>query len=624
MIPAAPWTKHSMGRDLAFHLYLALCTLFSILNHGYVFDFQDQDLFLPFVLKWNDPTLFPNDFFLSLPDTRESVTWIAVAYLARAIPLKALLLCLYILFTYLGLFLIHRAASAYWGSESPAWIALFLWMQSYRVPGVSYSTYDGYFTTRTLGAVFILWALLYFFKQKFAGSSAILAAGSLIHLRSVAPLFAAFGVTHLVRKKFREFLLLGGLGCISALILYALSWNSHPALFSRYTGEWLTMVYTMVDFFPQRWVFNKWLDISIYAASFLGLCALGLSSKRDAPRARESMMVFLGLALAAVAGFIGGLFGIVIVLQLCLFRGLFVVMVLLAIMVAGFSAELLESPSRWAHLIGIAAPALWVADDWNARALAVILIAVYHLRSSLLRVGRRVRGSQTGVLSALVALLALILAWETGRMFFGWRWASICPSYPSVVMAFVIAISLFMAGVLFPRAKAVLFPASFMFWLMLSPSPFMRNGFDVEGSSDLERSAGLTNGDRVLIAALVRAKVPKDATVLVPAVWSSFRVECLRSPFMLAKDFGGSAYSEEYTKEFIQRMKYSKVTGADVKGRAVLDFTIPLDEGELLSLSERYRSIHLDYLLSRRTYNLPIAGRAGAYTLYVIRPGGGG
>jgi hypothetical protein len=101
----------SSQRPLIFHSTLVLCTVFSIFARGYGFGLEDQNLYLPFLFKWNSPGLFPHDYLLQMGYARESVSWLLLSLLARKIPVKALFLIIYVAANYMVLLLTHKTVT---------------------------------------------------------------------------------------------------------------------------------------------------------------------------------------------------------------------------------------------------------------------------------------------------------------------------------------------------------------------------------------------------------------------------------------------------------------------------------------------------------------------------------
>jgi len=83
---------------------------------------EDQNLYLPFLLKWNDPSLFPADLLLTQGFARESAVWALLAVLGRVVSLEAVFLGAYLAASYATLFFVHRLARAWWDDGAAAFV----------------------------------------------------------------------------------------------------------------------------------------------------------------------------------------------------------------------------------------------------------------------------------------------------------------------------------------------------------------------------------------------------------------------------------------------------------------------------------------------------------------------
>jgi hypothetical protein len=140
---------------------------------GYAYGKEDQNLNLPFILHWNNPSLFPHDHLLNLGSTRESLVWALVAWGARWISLPALLAALWFAASCLVLLFTFKTGIAWWKRAEAARLAVFLWMPAYVVPGVANTTFHDYFTTCILGTLLGLMALCFFLEGKNGRSAGV-------------------------------------------------------------------------------------------------------------------------------------------------------------------------------------------------------------------------------------------------------------------------------------------------------------------------------------------------------------------------------------------------------------------------------------------------------------------
>jgi hypothetical protein len=119
------------------------------------------------------------------------------------------------------------------------------------------------------------------------------------------------------------------------------------------------------------------------------------------------------------------------------------------------------------------------------------------------------------------------------------------------------------------------------------------------------------------MAETVTQCVPTDATVIVPPDFGDFRLRTLRSSFVTVEDMVPTEFSRRFAAEWASRARSVKA----IKSQdywVVDDVSLPLTEGEVISLAKKYEDINLEYIVTARRYNFPLMGGDGIYVLYKI------
>jgi hypothetical protein len=621
------------------HGALGLATAAAILCRGYYFAQEDQSLYLPFVLTWNDPSLFPSDILLHQGFAKLSGTWVGVSLLARVVDLETLCLLLYILASYLVLWLTYRTALTWWGDRPSAWLAVVLWIPAFRVPGVANDTFDNYFTHRLVGTIFgmvIVGAVLQ--HRKLAGGIGAF-LGGVGHLISVVPVTGGGALAALVRRRWALAAWLTGGLTLAVLSLLVLRGGVTGEW--RYTGPWReAVVLADSELFPHLWLSGFWPELATYGAAFFGLYAwrrcMGVARSAE----DDAFFMGVGLLLAAALGWLGSALFLVPIVQLCLFRGVLFLMWLLALYLAGVLAPLLQD-GRWPVVLAAA----WVVGSWLAGHVSLALLSipafVAAARWSQLRTwaAHRLRGVR-GVLALVLGLavviwggdlLFVLFAFDAGQ-WFRWKGAeffALAFALSFVLLRFMkprrfraplplaLSAALAMAVVLVP-------PQTLVAWVPLPSGAGFRAFYGSRiGLGLVKRAARVREStQRAAMADLVRESVPEDSTVLVPPDWQAFRVTALRSPYVTFKDGALSEFDRAYAQEWSRRLL--AVRGANrTQGRLVLDPAAELTDAEMLALGRREVGLHLDYAVTARECALPLVGSAGGLWLYRLPTGAG-
>ena len=621
------------GKPFFLYPFLGFCTLLSILARGYYYGASDQNLYFPFVLHWNDPSLFPHDALLALSYARESITWRCIAWASRYLNLPALILMIYILVSFLLLLVVYKTALAWWRDPKAAWIAVFLWMPTYLVPGVANNTFDSYFTTRILGTLFGVLAIYFFLGNKRLRTTAALFLGMLFHIISLLPVGFGIGLWALLKRRWRF-----AAGLVAALttasgLLFRLSFGAgfHHQMLAVYGGSWRHVV-RQVDsgLFPAGWQVNSWIGLGIYILLFYGIYLARRFTTGVTLQERKLLVLNSGIVLLSGAGLIGSLLHVAIIVQLCLFRGYLFLMYTLALLLAGVAAKLLERQSPAAKLGGLWIAASWASGDWTLQLLILpvllLLLNVAPLKAAALWTAKTRRRAFITLMAFVVACLGWQALWYYSVSLRLWY-----PDEGAFAKAAFITLLVFTLWrakpALWRRFHTALLPAAFALILLLSPSGMMIRLFHnsralrvIFGPAAAPRFAQCearekeTEGRR-RVAELVRRRVPRDAVVIVPPNWMDFRLLSLRSPFVTFKDSAPAEFNADYADEWTSRI--NAIHGYE-PGRKSRDARLNLSRAELLSLAARYRSINLDFVVTTVRYDLPELGRAGRYRLYRI------
>lgn len=637
--PMTRMTQGSSRRRLK-EFAIAQCALWmatgaAILCRGYYFGKEDQALYLPFLLKWNTPSLFPNDLLLRQGFPQLSGTWFGVSFLSRVLDLQTLCLLLYILASYLVLWLTYRTALAWWGDRSSAWLAVVLWIPTFHVPGVANDTFDDYFTHRLVGTIFgmaVIGAVLQH-RRRAGGISAFL--GGLGHLISLVPVVGGGVLATLARRRWISSLWLAGGLALAVLPLLLLRGGVSGDW--RYTGQWRELVMLAdSELFPHLWMRGYWPDLAVYVTAFFGLYAW--RKRRGVARSVEddAFWVGTGVVLAAAVGWLASALFWISLVQLCLFRGFLFLMWLLAIYLGGILAPLLQDV-RWpVVLAGAWAAGSWLSGHFTLAVLSVPIFAAVALWPRLRTwAALHLRGAR-GILS--LALSLAVILWGEDLMFylfgfnagewFHWKGAELFALTFAVLFSLLRLIRPNRFRAPFPLALSAAFamavalvpPQALVAWVPLPTSAGFRAFYGSRIGLGLVRGATRRRerAQRSAMAALVRESVPDDSSVLVPPDWQEFRVTALRSPYVIFKDGAPSEFDRAYAEGWFRRLvavHAVKKTG----GRLVLDRAAEITDAEMVALSRKEAGSHLDYAVTAKECDLPLLGRAGDLRLYRLQ-----
>jgi hypothetical protein len=614
------------------HLPILGWTTLAVLYRGYAYAVGDQNLYLPFVLHWNDPSIFPNDYLLWLKFPRESLTWVTVAWLARLMDLQTLLLALYLITSYLTIWAAFRLGVAWFNDRLKAWVLVMLWTPVYELPGSGQDTADPYFTARNLAYMLSMWALVALVRSRPAGVIASLCAGSLVHVISEIQIVAACGLLYLRERRIRWFLSLFGAmtGCVALLIWWSYRSPGGHDMWGFYDPAWYAVAARGARIlFPDCWGLSQWCHTAVAFGAYTAFAFHTRWHGRWSRADQMGLTLVISSVLLGLVSVWGAIFRMIFPVQLSLMRGHLFIVLMATMGLASVIGTLTEKGRLMSLICGASAAALWMSDNANAQwiSMVVAVIAVEFLEpaSPLQGVWQAVVRKRR--LWALVLVL-VVVGLSALDFYFGVLPELAWPRQPRWLGmgAFVVAVAI--GGLLFPsRWKRLRVPILFAAFIAMS---FMEPGrFAIESLGRLpalkwfyaySRSQSFLRyrytplpKARIKLAALVTKEVPPDATVIVPLGWENFRLMTGRSSFVTQEDMVPAEFQREYAMEW--RKRYTALYGANAMWE--LHTGSPaLGSEALLALAELYRPIRLEYLICDRIHPLPVVGQVGAWRLY--------
>ncbi len=619
------------------HLPLAAWTALALVYRGYAFAVGDQNLYLPFVLHWNDPTLFPHDYLFWLRFPRESFLWAAVAWLARYMDLKALMLWGNVAVSYLTLWAVFKLGLAWFEDRKAAWVAVLLWTPVYELPGSGQDTIDPYLTTRNIAYMLAMFGLAALIRSRTTKVVLSFCAATLIHLLSVAQAAGAAALLYLTEKAYKTLaaLVLGLVPCILLLLWWAGKAPGMHDMQGFYDSEWYAISSRgAACLFPECWTPRPWHHIFGYLLAYTGMAVYLRSRGRWGRAERAGFLLVLSTVLLGLVSVWGAFFRMVLPVQLSLMRGCLYLILVASLALVPLATGLLTE-RRWPFVVlGALSVGAWMSDNAlfqvAGAALAIAAAEVQEPRPAVLRFAGRVRAlGRPGLLGGVMAaLVSYALDYYFG-IFPNLAEPTAQVQSRTAVFGGVAAVGVFLLGRrLSTRALPAAIFIAFTAFCVVQPGRFAVETLGrtpgIGWFYKYSRSKAMLwyrytplPPARALMARAVEARVPRDATVIVPAGWDSFRLMTHRSSFVTLEDMIPAEFNRTYAMEWRSRFDALYGPGAYLRHEAFTGEP-SVDERALLDLRRRYRDLHLNYIVTTRTYDFPAIARAGGWLLYEL------
>ena len=166
------------------HLLFASSTIIVILLLGYYFGTYDQAIHLPFLKKYADPTLFPNDKFLDLRFRHYSYFWFFFIPFYKIGVLEISIFIIHILTTYLTFWALWNLSKTLFKSTLMSFLTIIVFLVPHiGLSGLTFIEFS--LLNRTFALPFILIAFNLYLRRKYVPAFFLLGLMYNIHVVSV-------------------------------------------------------------------------------------------------------------------------------------------------------------------------------------------------------------------------------------------------------------------------------------------------------------------------------------------------------------------------------------------------------------------------------------------------------
>src|SRR3989344_6791415 len=138
---------------LTHYLIILLASIVAIASHGYQFAASDQEIFIPYILKWKDPSLFPSDLLFNQPSANASLFYPVFGFLSRFADLQAIFFLSYLIFNFLFFLAIYSLSYVILKNRKLSYLALLPFFLPKFIGGTATFTFDIFFGYRLIGII---------------------------------------------------------------------------------------------------------------------------------------------------------------------------------------------------------------------------------------------------------------------------------------------------------------------------------------------------------------------------------------------------------------------------------------------------------------------------------------
>lgn len=240
-------------------LLIACLALISVFIHGYKFAYSDQEIFIPYLLKVSNSSLFPNDHLFDQISANTSLFYPIYGQILKFADIETLFFMSFLLFKFFFLLAIFRLAFVLLKDKNLAYLATTMFLLPKFIGGTATSTFDDFFGYRSIGVIFLIFYLSYLIEQKTTKSALFAIGGLIFHALSIIPNILLLPAL-LIRKRFsspKTTIVLLTIGTAAAAVASLI-------IFQKNDLWWSTIALRDGYVLPSTWTIRGWLSFALY------------------------------------------------------------------------------------------------------------------------------------------------------------------------------------------------------------------------------------------------------------------------------------------------------------------------------------------------------------------------
>lgn len=169
------------------YLLIFLISLAAFFMHGYQFAVSDQEIFIPYIYKYQDQSLFTNDQIFNQISAKASLFYPIFGTVTKFFDIQTVFFLSYLVFNFVFFIVLYKLAKLILNDDKKAFLSLFPFFLPKFIGGTATFTFDTFFGYRSFGVIFLILFLTYLLKGKYVNSAVFAFLGILFHPLSIIP-----------------------------------------------------------------------------------------------------------------------------------------------------------------------------------------------------------------------------------------------------------------------------------------------------------------------------------------------------------------------------------------------------------------------------------------------------
>jgi hypothetical protein len=272
--------------------YILFAVFTSLFINGYYFNYIDSNVYLAYLNKIEDPSLYVGDYLFNQGQSNYSLFNLLLVIIKKNFGLNYqwLFFLLFLLTSFLLYFSIYKLTYKISRSQPASILAVAFFLLPKWVASVGNFTHARFFAYRDLGFALAIFSLIFILEKKMILSFFLFICIMLVNPTVTPPLLIFW--FFMQTKKIKKILLLLVLfTLVPALIIYLVKTGNQIT-----DTKWFEIMQERAKYsFPLLWKYSGWLNLSFYL--FLLLISLFMTEKKVFGKYRYKIIFFIYLCL---------------------------------------------------------------------------------------------------------------------------------------------------------------------------------------------------------------------------------------------------------------------------------------------------------------------------------------
>ncbi|MBI3342077.1 hypothetical protein HY024_03055 [Candidatus Curtissbacteria bacterium] len=246
-------------------ILVSFISLVSTLIAGYNFAISDQQIFIPYILKFQDPSLFKEDSLFSQFSANASLFYQTFAFLTKYTDIQLIFFACFTIAKAILFIGIYYLSKSIFKNRNIALLSLLPFIIPKFIGGTATLTFDSFFGYRSIGQIFLVFYLLFIIKKRFVFSSLTGALCLFIHPLSIIPSLPLLPILIFKNSKNKiKDLLIFTVFTVTFVFFYQLTFKTDQNLFVH-SPKWLSIIRARDNYiFMSQWQLLGWLSLCMY------------------------------------------------------------------------------------------------------------------------------------------------------------------------------------------------------------------------------------------------------------------------------------------------------------------------------------------------------------------------